>query len=405
MVTIIEGGINSNHEDIFTQRIKKAVEENKNVLVLIPDQFSFEYDKKLYKILGAVNFNRIRTAGFNRLAELMAVQYGESGKENASENAKIIMMYKAVKRLRETGDVRFYGKSLDKGGFIADIISLIGQFRESGITPEALRISAEKVHGSVSLKLFDIARLYKFYMEELENAKLKDSISSVAQSVRLARKHEFFSGVSVFVTSFNNFTYDEKNMLKVCINQAESFTISLIADKECINSFNNHPFSETIRTEQEIKNIASENNKPIEFIFADKSLFNSPEIEYIGKNIFNLGKHKYSGKCDSVKVVSSTDMYEETEYICAQIMRLVREENYKFKDIAVTVRDLKACSAVFEGIFERYEIPYFIDLKNKVTASSLVQYLNSLFKCVLTRKYKTENILKFIKSPLFAMLN
>lgn len=405
MVTIIEGGINSNYEDIFIQQIKKAAEENKDVLVLIPDQFSFEYDKKLYKALGAVNFNKIRTAGFNRLAELMAVQYGESGKENASENAKIIMMYKAVKRLRETRDVRFYSKSLDNGSFISELIRLVGQLRESGITPEALQFSAEKVNGSVSLKLFDIARIYKFYMEELENAKLKDSISSVAQSVKLAEKHIFFKGMNVFVNGFNNFTYDENNMLHACIKQSDNFTVSLTAEPESIKSFNNHPFTEVIKTEQEIKNIASQYNKSVEFLFADNDHFNSQEIRYIGKNLFNLNKKKYEGECEKVKVISSSDMYEETEFICAEIIRLVREENYKFRDIAVTVRDINACSSVFEGIFERYEIPYFIDSKNLISASSLVQYLNSLFRCVLTKQYKTENILKFVKSPLFAMLN
>lgn len=31
--------------------------------------------------------------------------------------------------------------------------------------------------------------------------------------------------------------------------------------------------------------------------------------------------------------------------------------------------------------------------------------MNSLFKCLLSRKYSTDNILKYIKSPLFPMLN
>ena len=46
----------------------------------------------------------------------------------------------------------------------------MSQFRESGITPQDLALAAEKQSGSLAMKLFDISRLYDFYMDELEKA-------------------------------------------------------------------------------------------------------------------------------------------------------------------------------------------------------------------------------------------
>ena len=64
MVTVISGGSHSGRDKVFIDKIKSAVKNGEQVMVIIPDQFSFEYDKKLYEHLGAADFNVIQTAGF-----------------------------------------------------------------------------------------------------------------------------------------------------------------------------------------------------------------------------------------------------------------------------------------------------------------------------------------------------
>ena len=78
MVTVISGGSHSGRDKVFIDKIKSAVKNGEQVMVIIPDQFSFEYDKKLYEHLGAADFNVIQTAGFNRIAEFTEKLYGGS---------------------------------------------------------------------------------------------------------------------------------------------------------------------------------------------------------------------------------------------------------------------------------------------------------------------------------------
>lgn len=54
---------------------------------------------------------------------------------------------------------------------------------------------------------------------------------------------------------------------------------------------------------------------------------------------------------------------------------------------------------------ERYDIPFFLDKRDSVDASAIVHYINTIFRTVLTRKFKTDNIIKLIKSPLYGILN
>lgn len=404
MLRLITGGTHSGREKMFLNEIKKASEEDADILVIIPDQFSFEYDKKLYSLLGAKAFNKIQTAGFNRLAELMAKSYGRDSKENADENAKIITMYKAVKRLKATGDVKFYEKSLKKSSFISDSISLVDELVQSGISPEDLRIASESTDGTLQIKLFDMSRLYAFYLEELDKAGLKDSMTALGEFYELALENGFFKGKSVFIDSFADFSVDELKLIECMLKQSAQLTVSIIVSHENKAKYQS-PFAETIRTIQSLKNIAVSNNAAIdetEVRAADCDC--SDEINHIDKNLYSTGIDK-TDKTDKIKILSATDIYEETEYICSEISRLVREENYKYRDIVLLSGNVSEISPVLEGTFERYEIPYFIDSHKGAGQSALVLYLKSIFDCVVTRKWKTEKLMRFIKSPLSDFLD
>ena len=49
--------------------------------------------------------------------KLLSKEYGRNSKETADDNAKIITMYKAVKHLKATGDVKFLRKVFKKSSF------------------------------------------------------------------------------------------------------------------------------------------------------------------------------------------------------------------------------------------------------------------------------------------------
>ena len=93
MTEIITGGVRSSRESLFIERICAAASAGEKVLVIVPDQFSFEYDKTLNEALGARLFNSIETTGFQHLAEDISARYGSKAKDSANANAqmKIVM--------------------------------------------------------------------------------------------------------------------------------------------------------------------------------------------------------------------------------------------------------------------------------------------------------------------------
>ena len=405
MLKLVSGGTHSEREELFINLIKQASDADMDILVIIPDQFSFEYDKKLYYALGAKAFNKIQTVGFNRLAELMSKKYGSNSKETADDNAKIITMYKAVKRLKATGDVKFYEKSLKKSSFISDSIDLVTDFVQSGISPEDLRVASEKSDGSLQSKLYDMSRLYEFYLDELDKAGLKDSLTALGECCELAEENDFFKDKFIFIDSFSDFSVDELKLIDCMLKQAAQITVSLIISHENKSRNNQSPFAQTIRTAQNLKNIAMSKNLGIDEIEL-KAAENrcSCEIEHLDENLY-FNKPSEFNKSENIKILSGTDIYEETEYVCSEISRLVREENYKYKDIAVILGNIHETASVLEGTFERYDIPCFIDYSKGAGQSALVLYLKSIFDCIITRNWNTEKLLRYIKSPLSDFLD
>lgn len=405
MLKIITGPARSDREELMKDYIRQAAFMGEKVLVIVPDQFSFEFDKSLYKCLGPRLFNSITTTGFNRLAELIGKEKGSGLREQAGDNAKMILMFKAVRSLAAGGRAKYYKNSFDKGSFIADSIELVDQLRESGITPEDLRRAAERLEGSVSLKLFDLGHIYRYYLEELESAGLTDSMTAMAEAAATAKEKGLFRNMSVFVTAFTGFSYDERKILDLCIRDAANVYVSLLLDIKTVGQHAVHPFSVTVRTMQQLTDMARDHNKKFAVEESVESGYASEELLMLSRELFSVEKQGCKAKGGSVQVLEADDVYEEADFICAEVCRLVREEGYSYNDIAVTVRDLKGFAPVMEAALERYEIPYFIDQRDSVDASAIVHYINAVFRSVLTKGFRTENIMKLIKSPLYSMLD
>ena len=403
MLGIIKGSAAGGRDEMLFSKIENAVSQGKDVLVIIPDQYSFEYDRKLYRRLGAKSFNRIETLGTNRLAELMLKKFGGSNSENASAELKLIMMFKAVTRAKKDNDLRCYRRAVTKGSFAGEMLAAVRDFMRSGLLPGDIRIASERVRGSLSGKLWDLSKIYESYLEELEAAGLKDSLTLMSEAVELAKDSRWFSGKTVFVDGFTGFSLDEYSLLECVISQAEDVFVSLLLASEGDMSELFYPFGQTIKTCDKLKRIAEDNNIPTDEIEC-KGNSAAGSLAVLGDRLCGITGTS-APEDGRIRIVRANDIYEEADFVCAEITHLIRDEGFGINDIAVSARDLNAAAPVLEGTLKRYGLPYFIDRPQSADDTVIAIYLKSIFECVLSDKYKTEAILKYIKSPLCKMLD
>jgi len=104
---------------------------------------------------------------------------------------------------------------------------------------------------------------------------------------------------------------------------------------------------------------------------------------------------------NSVVLTVAADQRCEVRDVACEILRLCREEGYRFREIAVVVRDLTPYRTLIETIFPDYEIPHFIDIRHDVAHHPLVELVRSALAVV--RGWRSQDVIRYAKTDLVSV--
>ena len=93
------------------------------------------------------------------------------------------------------------------------------------------------------------------------------------------------------------------------------------------------------------------------------------------------------------------NLSSEIEYVSKEIIKLVRDNNYKYRDIAIITKNITSYSALTKVIFAKYDIPVFIDEKKDLNQNLLIKYILSIFD-ILAKNFTYEAVFNYIKTGL-----
>lgn len=382
--------------------ISKALCDNREVLAIIPDQFSFEFDNALYSELGIRDFNRVTTLSFKRLASSLIERYGTRSGVLVKPEQRLILLYIALQNVKKTHELKIFGRQIEKPNFINDIASIIDSLTRCGVSSEMLANASYSTNGTISEKLSDISIIYKAYCDELLKRQLRDESSLILEAARIADENGFFKCKVVYIDRFDSFSPDELRFLEIAIRDAHSVNVSLSlpnAYKPSVSS----PFALVASTQNQLVSLTSKYNKPLRYVLSDEAVERTQALCDVKDNLFTPRPQK-SCNDGSVTVVSADTVYEEADYVCAQISELVSDFGYSLNDIAVFTHDMDTYQKVLESAFERYDINAFLDNSMSASGMSVALYALSAIDAASTRNPDTDRILNFIRSP-FSFLN
>ena len=122
-------------------------------------------------------------------------------------------------------------------------------------------------------------------------------------------------------------------------------------------------------------------------------------MAHLERHFFNYPFKEYKGKENSIRIYKANNSYDEIEVIAKNILRLVRDEGYRFRDIAVVCRNIEDYEKISSVIFEEYNIPYFIDKKREILNNPLVILIISALE-IIGSNWSYESVFKYLKSGL-----
>ena len=345
----------------------------------------------------------------------------------------------------QKNNLKFIGKSSEN---IELIGTQITEFKKHGITVENLKFAMENTKSEyLKAKIRDMLNVYEKYIEEISNEYIdeNDSLTILAENLDLI--HEF-DNVDIYIDEFVGFTHQEYEILRKLLVKAHEVNITVCTDDTNLSfSPDTDVFYANKLTLDKIYYVAKQEGVKIEKpVLLDNSYrFKSQELKHLEENIYafpykkfdrlknnyNFGgvklrlkfnqhtkstPHKFqtrfpsqnlilfqSDLCkkrdDNIQLFLAKNQYSEIEYVSQNIVKLVRDKKYRFKDIAVITKDLEGYANLCKAIFNKYNIPVFIDEKKDLSQNVLVKYILAVIN-IFARNWSHESIIEYIKTGL-----
>ena len=100
MLKLLYGASGTGKTTAVYKEIEQLIENGTSkVMVVVPEQFSFETERKLLSFLGERAFSHLEVYSFTRLCHRAFELYGGAGRNYADTTAKILLMDLALREV------------------------------------------------------------------------------------------------------------------------------------------------------------------------------------------------------------------------------------------------------------------------------------------------------------------
>lgn len=376
--------------------MKRLISEGGEVLAIVPDQFSFDYDKALYACLGARDFNAVTVLSFKRLSETLIERHGSSG-ALLTPAERTVIIYLALRKVRAEKSLRLLGRSLEKPAFAADTAAMLDSLRRAGIAPDRLLSASEKIGGTLGDKLFDVSEIYSEYLSILAERALRDESSVISEGAKLAAEKGYFKNKYVFIEHFDSFSPDELLLIRAAISDSKAVTVSITMPSEPIRSAVS-PFLYCQNTVNSLVKLCAETNTGIRYFSCNVLKTGNALLNGVGDCLYTPIKNRIPAD-RTLRIYRADSIFEEADLVASEIRRLVSEDGYKLSDIAVLTHDIDGYSQALGSSFERYGIEAFTDRSQPASGMAMSLFMMDAVAAASTRKPDTEKILRYLRSP------
>ncbi len=371
--------------------------ENK-LLMLVPDQQTFDTEKAFLEILGAKAAMNIKVLGFSRLCDFVFEETGYVPNTLADDSVKTLLMSIA---LEDTADfMQMYSDKALSTQLLGMMLDIRYELMRNKITPEILTEAAKSDNNLLGAKLHDVNMTLSAY-EALLSGSFRDPDGELSVAYSLLKSHPVFTDYIICVDSFLGFSQPEFDVLSELMGQSSQFIVTLSDDVE---EQNNSIFDESRETANRLKAIAKETGVSIEpSVVCDyNSFYNSSVLSHIEANVYRRAKQEQILAADSsedFEVYCAKNIYDEADYVARNIRKLVLTKDYRYDDIAVVSRNVSAYNGILDSALSKYDISYFMDTPYHIHSKPLTKLISACFDCV-TSGFHKDAVLSVLKSGL-----
>lgn len=385
--------------------IKKRLtyDEDNKLIYLVPEQYTFQRETLLLRMITERALMRSEVISFKRMAYRVFEECSGRRHDRLKESGKSMLLYKVIQEDKE--NLVYFSKIAKEQGFIDVLSKTITEFKKYNISPEIINTNLENIENhDLHEKMKDLSSIYDKFNKSLS----ENTIDSDDELTILKQKLEdcsIYDDAIIWIDEFTTFTPQQLDIIRILSKKCKEVNITLCMDDiEQKNDDVTDVFDVINKTEKMILDMMREENieylEPINLNQNKTNRFSgNSELSHLEKYYYTYPYKQYNKEIKNMRLYKANNSYDEMESVAKEIIRLVREDGYRYKDISVVCRNIEAYDKIATVIFSEYDIPYFLDQKIDILNNPVVVLILSALEIII-KKWSYESVFKYLKSYL-----
>lgn len=389
MLTVLYARAGQDSRRALLERMGRS--QARRRLLLVPEQYSHESERAMCHVLGSAASARCEVLSFTRLAGRLCDSCGGGAAPMLDAGGRMLLMYAALRQVSDS--LRLYRTPSRKPAFLTKLLATVDECRSYRVPPETLVSAGEELGGQQGDKWRDIGLIYAAY-ESLCAEAAADPRGRLDRLAAQLKDSRWAEGMDICVHGFTDFTPQEEEVLAALTAQAH-VTVALVCDRERDPA---GVFAPARRAAGRLLRRARQEGLGTEEEILSGYGRLEPSLAFLEENLFGALPEPLRGQC-AVTRVRAADRRQEVEWTAAEILRLLRQEGYRCRDIAVCARRMGPYGELVESTFARYGIPVYQSAMTDVLQKPVMALVTSALAAA-AEDYPYEELFRYLKTDL-----
>ncbi len=393
------------------RQILRSAPDGPPLILIAPKQTTYQIERQLLAEPDVAGYTRLHILSFERLAHFAFARLHQAPPRMLDEEGRLMVLRGLLAKKRKS--LKLFRASARLTGFARQLSLVLAEFQRHGLAPASLTALAATIKGNDALgfKLQDLALLLQDYLDWLERHQLQDNERLLAAAAGLlsadAKGHQAFHVGQIWVDGFAQLDPQEIELLTSLVAHCDKATLTFCLDQiPAVKGSWLSPWSTVLKTFEECSKRLGEvtgasttiellERNPLHSRFQKKTILAHLERFWADAQP-RVSEADFPA--DALRVATCVDPDAEAILAAREILAYIRAGG-RYRDISVLVRQLDAYHQSLQGVFTRYEIPFFLDRRESVSHHPLAELTRSALRTV-AYQWKHEDWFAALKTGL-----
>lgn len=381
--------------------IKQAVEHpDRQYMILVPDQYTMQIQKQMVLMHPGHAILNIDVLSFSRLYHRVMEELGGDELTPLDDTGKNLILRKLAGSMKE--ELPVLGRLMDRHGYISEVKGIISELQQYGISPEGMDvlISGSAERRGLQIRLQDVQKLYAAYVEYQRNS-YRTSESMYPILTKRLKESRLFQDTILILDGFTGFTPVQMPLVQEMMSLAKDMYVTMTIDEEpYLVTAEQQLFFISAKSIRDLEKLAEKAHVPVApYIWIRKQarFSDEPALAHLEKHIFRALPSVYEEETEGIQIWQAAGPRQESLWLAREVKRLIREEGYLHRDIAVICGSVDTYRYHLQEAFTQMDIPYFVDVSSKILHNPAVELIQGLLE-LLERDFSFASVMRYLRS-------